>query len=200
VVGKAAYRWLSMAAAERVRPSKHKSLTRAQSLLSSLSIVRRTTALVLALGVLPISVLACARNSAIAAARVEFHERWNAQQFHEMYSDSVIKEKAISREDQWIYAWSRQHRDFGKFEKDLSDGPVSESQISYDGYQIVTQRFNTRFATYPVVESFSWQVKGDQVRLLSYGQLPNAEIRCERRLLGSDCRAVRLGAVAATRP
>lgn len=55
-------------------------------------------------------------------------------------------------------AWSRQRRDFGKFEEDVSDAPVSESQTSYGGYKIVSRTFNTRLTTYPIVETIHCRV------------------------------------------
>ena len=78
--------------------------------------------------------------------------------------------------------------------------PVGETQVSYDGYEFVSQAFNMRYSTYPTAESITWKTKGDKVRLLMYTLLPNAEIRCERHLLRSDCHTVQLGPVAATPP
>jgi hypothetical protein len=151
--------------------------------------------------------VACGQQRArTAAARAEFHERFNAGQFHEMYTASAIGDRpppfpGWSGEEAFIMRAGRQRRDYGKFEKDLGDGPVAENQFSYDGYEIVSQVFNTRYSTYPIAESFQWKSKGDQVRLLSYSLAPNAEIRCEQHPLASpDCHTVQLGPVAATPP
>ena len=171
-----------------------------------MNIVKQTTARLLALVVLPLLVVACGQQRArTAAARAEFHERFNAGQFYEIYTASAMGDRPVpsqmSGEESFIMRAGRERRDFGKFEKDLGDGPVAENQISYDGYELVSQVFNTRYSTYPIAEDFQWQIKGDQVRLLVYTLVPNAEIRCERHLLASpDCHTVTLGPVAATPP
>ena len=99
-----------------------------------------------------------------------------------------------------LRAWIRERRDHGTFESDTSNGPISEKRIAYDGYEIVMQDFNSRYSKCPVVESVQWDIKDGQVRLLYYTAAPNAEMRCERHLLGSKCHLSQLGPVPATPP
>jgi hypothetical protein len=163
------------------------------------NIDKQTTARMFAIVLLPASLVACGQQRArTAAARVEFHERFNAGQFHEIYAASAIGDRRYGGdEESFLLRAGQERRDLGKFEKDLADGPVQETETSYGGYDYVVQVFNTRYSTYPAVENLIWKIKGDQVRLDNYTLAPNAEIRCERK---SDCHTVQLGPVAATPP
>ena len=150
------------------------------------------------------------RDALTEAARAEFHRRWAAKQFHEIYVNSVQGETHPEFENDFVSNWARSRRDYGNFVKDTQDYGThgfEASQSGYGpGYSAQNERYhNTEYSgtKMPIVEEFKWGFKDDgTVRLGGFNVQPNAEVRCSYRLTASSnvCEVTKLGPVPSTKP
>ena len=138
----------------------------------------------------------------IDEATQEFHRRWAARQLHEIFvtSDIVEFERHAARprataeaiEAVYIPGWSLSWREEGVFRAD-----TGTSYIYQDDTVEGTRHLNLfRGAVYtrgPAVEQFSWDIKGNTIRLHSFMLFSNSELQCHSGLLGRSCQPVRLG-------
>jgi hypothetical protein len=69
------------------------------------------------------------------------------------------------------------------------------------GQEIITSIHNSRFARAACVESFSWHVEANTLKLSTYSCAPNMQVTCTNALLGTRCETtpVPLSASAGTR-
>jgi len=150
------------------------------------------------------------KDPVLDAARDEFHRRWAAGQFHEIYMNSTDGESRPESESGWTKNWARSRRDYGSFTRDTQDFGTHGFEGSGSGYgkgytSEFERYYNTEYSgtRMPIVEKFQWRFKDDgTVRLAGFGVQPNAEVRCSYRVMNSAnvCDVTMLGPVPGTPP
>ena len=137
--------------------------------------------------------------AALAAARSEFHRRFAAQQFQEIYDNRFTDPTRGGHLDPVMYSkfLGRIRRDSGVFEQDGRRVIWLVGNQNSDGYVWVREAFNCRYTNWPAVEYFNWRIKDNVVYLDDFNLRPNSELRCEGEVV--DCTPTQLGPVLPTK-
>ena len=140
------------------------------------------------------------------AARTEFHRRWAAKQFHEIYMNSIDAEthpeRAARSEEHSALLW----RNYGTFVRDTRDLGTYGFEGQYAGRNAtqIERRHNSEYTNIklPIVEFFRWVFTEGTIRLEGFSVQSNAEVRCSFRvapwlqLFGENLRDHTTGAFA----
>ena len=151
------------------------------------------------------------RDALMDAARTEFHRRWAAKQFHEIYMNSIDAEthpeRAARSEEHSALLW----RNYGTFVRDTRDLGTYGFEGQYAGRNAtqIERRHNSEYTNIklPIVEFFRWVFTEGTIRLEGFSVQSNAEVRCSFRvapwlqLFGENiCETTQLGPSPALRP
>jgi hypothetical protein len=131
------------------------------------------------------SVWACSGDHRRDEAAVrEFHQRLEQGRADLIYASSSEFLRQHMQESEFR-TFLAQTRDLGTFQA-AERAHINRRQVP-GGPDIVWAFYNSRFTKASCIESFSWRVEGDQLRLLTYSCAPNMRVTCSGRLDGSKC-------------
>ena len=117
------------------------------------------------------------------AAVREFHQRLEQGRADLIYASSseFLRQQVKESEFRKFLA---QTRDLGTFQA-TERAHINRTQVP-GGPDIVLAFYNSRFAKASCLESFTWRVEGDQLKLATYSCAPNMQVTCSG-FDGSKC-------------
>ena len=119
-----------------------------------------------------------------ALAVREFHQRLEQGRVDLIYANSSAFLKGQLSEAQFRH-FLAQTRGLGRLQ-DSERAHYDRTSVA-GGSDLVLAFYNSRFAKASCLESFSWQVEKDGLKLAAYSCAPNMQVSCPGGIAGSKC-------------
>lgn len=104
----------------------------------------------------------------VVHAVVEFHARFNAEDWSAIYSDADAAFRAATSQDVFTRAMRTLKSRVGRFESSVETYYGVQGQAGVSEGTYVRVQYSTKFSQQPATETFAWRIDNGKVKLFSY--------------------------------
>jgi len=123
--------------------------------------------MLVSLAALPLSCAGMDKEPVVHAV-VEFHDRFNAEDWGTIYGDADGAFRAATSQDVFTRAMTTLKSRVGRFESSVETYYGLQAQPGVNEGTYVRVRYSTRFSVQTATETFAWRIDNGKVKLFSY--------------------------------